>query len=75
MERLKDILVAIEYQQVEGEDYTQTFSLVAKLATIRIVIALATVQEWPLCQLVNNAFLHRRLDEEVYISSLLVILR
>ena len=42
-------------------------STVAKLDIVRVVIALTTVKQWPLCQLdVNNAFLDGFLDEEVY---------
>lgn len=42
-------------------------SLVAKVVTVRIVLALVAAQSWPLHQLeINNAFLLGFLDEEVY---------
>ena len=59
IERHKARLVAIGYQQIEGQDFNHTFSTVAKLAIVRIVITLATMRGWHLCQLDdNNAFLH-----------------
>ena len=72
MERFKARLVAIGFTQSYGIDYQETFTPVAKLNTVRIILSIAINQDWPLYQRdVKNAFLNGDLMEEVYMDVLL----
>ena len=50
-------------------NYTNTFAHVAKLVTVKLLLALAFVNGWYQHKFdVNNAFLHSGLFEEVYMA-------
>lgn len=68
IDKQKVLLVTKGYNQIEGLDFEDTFSLVVRATTIRMVLTLATVQ-WPRQQLdAKNVFLHGRLKEIVYME-------
>ncbi|KAM1198763.1 hypothetical protein FF2_010062 [Malus domestica] len=69
IQKHKARLVAKGYTQKPGIDFIETFAPVARLDTIRTLIALAAQKGWKLWQLdVKSAFLNGVLEEEVYVD-------
>jgi len=67
LERYRSRLVVNGRCQQVGIDYDETFSLVVKPATIRVVLSIVVSKNWPIHQLdVKNAFLHGHLSKTVY---------
>jgi hypothetical protein len=62
-------LVAKGYVQQQGVDFDEVFAPVARLDTIRIILALAANRGWQVHHLdVKIAFLNGELEEEVYVA-------
>jgi hypothetical protein len=67
--RNKARLVAKGYSQVEGLDFGETYAPVARLESIRILLAYATYHGFKLYQMdVKSAFLNGPIKEEVYVE-------
>ena len=71
IDKFKVRLVIQGLRQREGVDYFDTYALVARITTIRLLIALASIYNLVIHQMdVKMAFLNGELDEEVYMKQL-----
>jgi len=69
IQKHKARLVAKGYAQQEGIDFEETFSLVARFETVRVMLALAAQWKLKVFQLdVKSAFLNGDLQEEVFVE-------
>ena len=57
------------YAQIQGVDYDEVFAPVARLETVRLLLALAAQGEWEVHHMdVKSAFLNGKLQEEVFVQ-------
>ena len=69
IDRLKARLVAKGYTQQYDSDYYDTFSSMAKIASVHLLLSMVAMRSWPLFQLdIKIVFLHGDFVEEVYMK-------
>ena len=69
IDRHKARLVVKGYKQQYGKNYDETSVLVARMETLRVVIAIAAHHKWKVFQMdVKSTFLNGVLKEEVYVE-------
>ncbi|GKF99594.1 retrovirus-related pol polyprotein from transposon TNT 1-94, partial [Tanacetum coccineum] len=67
--RNKAMLVAQGYNQQEGIDYDETYAPIARLESVRILLAYACALDFKLYQMdMKSAFLNDFINEEVYVA-------
>ena len=69
IDKYKARLVIKGYKQKEGLDYFDTYSPVTRISSIRMLIAIAAIQNLEIHQMdVKTAFLNGDLDEKIYME-------
>ena len=67
--KYKAILVAKGFSQVQGVDYHETFAPIAKMDSIRLVLAIFASKHWEVHHMdVKYSFLHGDIHEEIYMK-------
>ena len=57
------------YSQVQGLEYNETFAPIARMDSIRLVLAIAASKRWEVHHMdVKSAFLHGDLKEYIYMK-------
>lgn len=75
IERLKARLMVKGHTQIEGLNYTKTFSIMAKIVLVKTLFSCCIYQKgWSIYQMnVSDAFLHGDLSEDIYMSPPLML--
>jgi len=69
IEKYKARLVAKEFSQKPNIDYFDTFAPVTRIASIRVLLALASIHRLVIHQMdVKTTFLNGELEEEIYMT-------
>ena len=69
VDRYKARLVAKGFVQVEGVDYFDVYAPVTKPTSIRVVLAIANLEDWDVDNMdVDTAFLQSPVHEEIYVA-------
>ncbi|GJV93709.1 zinc finger, CCHC-type containing protein [Tanacetum coccineum] len=69
VEKFKERLVIQGFKQKLGIDYFDTYALVARISTIRLLIAMTSIHSLIIRQMdVKTTFLNKELEEEVYMN-------
>jgi len=70
IDRYKARLVAKGFEQRKGYDYEEIPSLVARMETMKLIIALAAQRQWKIHKMdVKSVFLNDPLDEAEYVAA------
>ena len=69
VEHYKARLVARGFTQVFGVDYSETYTPVTRLESLRLMLAMAVENDWEARQIdIKTAYLYGELEEEVYME-------
>jgi Reverse transcriptase (RNA-dependent DNA polymerase) len=71
IKRYKARLVARGFSQTEGVDYFETFAPVTSMTNVRLLLALAAINDWDTKQLdIETAYLNAKVKEDIYMKQI-----